>query len=110
VSRYELSVLQLQVNMWKIETWMQERISHCQMSFFIIGCVLSFTCLFILKMIGLGTVECALATLAVVVVMTILAGVMRQKKSVIIYIHGESIVSFIGAILCVLAFLMGAIK
>lgn len=110
MSKYELSVLRLQVNMWKIETWLQERISHCQMSFFIIGCILAFTCLFVLKMAGLGTVECALATIAAVVVMTILAGVMRQKQSVVIYIQGESIVSFIGAILCVLAFLMGAIK
>ena len=80
------------------------------MSFFIIGYISALTCLFILKMVGLSTVECALSTIAAVVVMTIMTGVMRQKRSVTIYIQGESIVSFIGAIFCELAFLMGAIN
>ena len=110
MTKYSPYVNRARFEVWRAESRLRERMSHCQMTFFILGCTVAFTSLFLLKMLGLSPIEIAVTAVIGIVATALLSGAIARKRTVPFYGYHEFIPSFVGALLCILAFLMGAIK
>lgn len=95
---------------WFAEEWLHVRVSHRQLCFFMIGGAVAFVSLFLLRMSGLSTISTVVGTILSVLTMTAISWHMRGRVRTAPFEDGDAAMSFIGALFCVLSFLMGAIK